>query len=278
MKRLIFLYVLSLTAFHTAIAQDQLAKQWHYADSLFRAEAYFDCVTECKRLLFFDSTKTYAFDAHFLAAKSYKKGARLADALRYFTKAEMFAQTKDEQYDAILEKIKIYMVQRNTDIAHKRLMDLERDSLFSEKKNELIYWKGWIYIFADSWKKAANQFGKLDSTKDLRDFCNQVDEKKYSVGWAKGLSYIIPGAGQVYTGEYLNGLLSLGWNVLWGYLAIDAFAAERIFDGAMITNFLWMRFYRGNLQNAEKFAVEKNQKIINQAIEFLQYNYKGPKP
>ena len=100
----------------------------------------------------------------------------------------------------------------------------------------------------------------------------------YSVSFAKTISYIIPGAGQIYTGEYISGLLSLGWNILWGYLTIKSFIDERIFDGIVIANFLWLRFYRGNLQNAEKFAKEKNLIISNKAMNYLQFEFKGLKP
>ena len=107
---------------------------------------------------------------------------------------------------------------------------------------------------------------------------DNIDEELYSVSFAKTISYIIPGAGQIYTGEYISGLLSLGWNVLWGYLTIRSFIDERIFDGIVIANFLWLRFYRGNFQNAEKFAEEKNLIISNKGLEYLQYEYSGRKP
>jgi hypothetical protein len=66
--------------------------------------------------------------------------------------------------------------------------------------------------------------------------------------------------------------------VLWGYLTINAFNEDRIFDGVMIGTLLWWRFYSGNLQNAEKFATEKNLKKTNAALRYLQNNYIGKKP
>jgi len=84
--------------------------------------------------------------------------------------------------------------------------------------------------------------------------------------------------GQFYTGEYVSGLISLGWNVLWGYLTINAINEDRIFDGFMIGTLLWYRFYNGNLQNAEKFAKQKNLEKSNSALRYLQNKYKGNKP
>ena len=102
--------------------------------------------------------------------------------------------------------------------------------------------------------------------------------KPYSVNFAKIFSMIIPGAGQFYTGEYLSGFLSLGWNVLWGYLTIKSFIDDRVFDGIMIGSFLWFRFYNGNIYNAKKFAKEKNLIISNKALFYLQNGYEGEKP
>jgi hypothetical protein len=72
--------------------------------------------------------------------------------------------------------------------------------------------------------------------------------------------------------------MSLAWNVLWGYLAINAFAADRVFDGAAVGSMLWLRFYRGNIQNAGKLAENENIKIANESLFYLTENYKGEKP
>jgi len=39
-----------------------------------------------------------------------------------------------------------------------------------------------------------------------------------------------------------------------------------------------MRFYRGNFQNAEEFALQKNLEMSNKALNYLQYQYQGLKP
>ena len=133
-------------------------------------------------------------------------------------------------------------------------------------------------MFNDEWDKAAAEFTKVDPDHELAALALQVSEDQYSVSLARTLSYIIPGSGQFYTGEYLSGMMSLGWNVLWGYLTINAFIEERVFDAVVIANFLWLRFYRGNVQNAEKFAIERNIEISNKALNYLQFKYPGEKP
>jgi len=274
-KRIIFIAIFFVS---TLFSQNSFDEQFNLAKKLYNDENYFDTVTELKRLLFFNSNSEYIYKAYEIIGKSYKQGAKFSDAIRYFTLAEINAQSVDEIYNSRIEIIRVNILRRTTGRAFKLLDSLEADIRFSDKIDEINYWRGWAFIFADDWENAAVIFAGIDSTIELTVLAKKVDDDLYSVSFAKTISYIVPGAGQIYTGEYISGLLSLGWNVLWGYLTIKSFIDERIFDGIVIANFLWLRFYRGNLQNAEKFAREKNLIISNKAMNYLQFEFKGLKP
>ena len=259
-------------------AQTELFEQFHYAQSLYENENYFDAVTEFKRVLFFDDQKEFQYSANFYIADSYKSGGMISEAIRYFTLAELASRTIEEVYICKIEIIKLNILRRTAERANRLIDELLADERFIHKKEELYYWKGWSYIFSDEWKEASNEFSKINPDHQLASFAQNVYDSLYNVQFAKVLSYVIPGAGQLYTGEYLSGILSLGWNVLWGYLSINAFIEERVFDGLAVANLLWLRFYNGNVYNAEKFAIEKNKKITNRALEYLQFTYDGDKP
>ncbi len=261
-----------------SFAQNSFDAQFNFANTLYSDENYFDTVTELKRLLFFDDNSEYNYEANLLIGKSYKQGAKFSDAIRYLTLAEINAANIDELYETRIEIIRINILRKTTRRAFKLLDSLGSDERFIDRKDEIKYWRGWAYMFADDWVQAAQTFAEIDTNHVLKRLAEEVDDDLYSVSFAKTISYIIPGAGQIYTGEYISGLLSLGWNVLWGYLTIKAFIAERIFDGIVIANFLWLRFYRGNLQNAENFALEKNLVRSNRALNYLQFGYDGLKP
>jgi hypothetical protein len=273
-----YLVFVSLLYSWLGFAQTSFDEQFIYAQKLYSDEQYFDTVTELKRLLFFDENSKFNYEANLLIGKSYKEGAKFSDAIRYLTFAEINAKSVAQLYQVRIEIIRINILRKTTNRAFKLLDSLEADNRFSDKIDEIKYWRGWTYMFADDWENAALTFAKIDSNHVLKTLAEEVDDNLYSVSFAKTTSYIIPGSGQIYTGEYISGLLSLGWNILWGYLTIEAFIAERIFDGIVIANFLWLRFYRGNLQNAENFAKEKNLVISNRALNYLQFEYKGLKP
>ncbi len=273
-KILLFIFV-SLTS---VFAQNTLEQQFEFGNQLFIQEKYFDAITELKRLQFFDIENKFSFRSNLLIGISYKAGAKYDDAIKYLTLAEINTLDDEEYFLCKILNARTNILRRTTKQAEKILNELLDDPRFISKKREIKYWEGWNYIFADEWEKAFVVFieNKLDTA--LAELCKTVDNEMYSVNFAKYSSYVIPGFGQFYTGEYLSGTLSLGWNILFGYLTINAFIEDRIFDGIIIGNFLWLRFYSGNIQNAEKFAIQKNLQISNKALDYLQYQYKGEKP
>lgn len=269
----IFMILLSFASF--ANAQESTDEQFNLGKKLYDEDNYFDAVTEFKRLLFFYGTGKYSYEANRLIGLSYKQGAKFSDAIHHFSLAEINANTSEQVFESKIELIKINILRRTTIRALSLLDDLKNDERFSDKLDEINYWTGWAYIFSDDWEKASKSFQAISP--ELRTFCDSVNGDFYNVTLAKTLS-IIPGAGQFYTNEYISGLISIVWNVLWGYLTINAFNEDRIFDGVMIGTLLWWRFYSGNLQNAEKFATEKNLKKTNAALRYLQNNYNVKKP
>lgn len=268
----------TLILFSNVFSQNLLQEQFELANKMFNEEKYFDAITELKRLQFFDTENKYAFQSNLMIGKSYKDGGKFDDAIRYFTIAEMNAQNDQEYYAAKIFSARTNILRRTNKQAERVLSELEKDYRFNSSIKDINYWRGWNYILADDWGKAYEIFSKENLDTTLANLCKSVDEVKYSVNFAKYSSYVIPGFGQFYTGEYISGALSLGWNILFGYLTINSIVEDRVFDGIMIGNFLWLRFYTGNTQNAEKFAVQKNLRISNKALDYLQFSFTGKKP
>jgi hypothetical protein len=274
----IFFIVIFIWSSATGLfAQDSFADQFILAKKLYDEEKYFDAVTEFKRLLFFDDSGKYDYEASNFIGLSFKFGGKFPDALRYFTIAESHSSSAKEVYECRLEIIKINILRRTIHRALSLLDSLANDKRFNNNIDEINYWRGWAYIFSDDWEKASFSFSAIEPDHRLSLFCDSVASDLCNPALAKALSFI-PGAGQFYTGEYVSGLISIGWNVLWGYITINAFMEDRVFDGFMVGTLLWWRFYSGNIQNAEKFAVEKNLEKTNAALRYLQNNYAGSKP
>lgn len=277
-KKIYITFILLLIITGYLYPQSNLEIQFNRAVKLFNQEEYYDAITEFKRLNFFDRKNQFAFQANYFIGLSYKYGAKLSDAVQYFNIAEINAKTDDEIFKAKTQIIRTNILRRTNERANQLLDELSGDTRFTNRSDQINYWRGWNFIFMDKWNEAAKIFSRIDSCKELYKLSLKVDDDRYSETLAKVLSVFIPGAGQIYTGNYISGILSLGWNTLFGYLTVHAFVDDRVFDGLMIANFLWLRFYRGNLENAGKFVEEKNTAISNKSLLYLQNNYKGLKP
>lgn len=254
-----------------------LEKQYRYALSLFEKGEHFDAVTEFKRLTFFDRTNRYLFTASYHIAESYKAGARLDDAVKYFSIADVHAGNDSLSFLAKTGIVRCNILRRTTRQALTLLEQMQASPRYKLHSNEIHYWRGWAYIFEDDWKKASESFAFISPDHPLKKLSDSLANEKYSVSFAKVISYILPGSGQFYTGKYLSGIMSLGWTAMLAYFSVSAFAEERIFDGFVIAP-LFFRFHRGNVQNAEEFALIRNLEISNKALYFLQKNYEGLKP
>ena len=276
MKKALLVISLLLTV-SSVYSQTALEEQLRHAESLFDSGKFFDAVTEYKRAEFFDAGKRYAYKTNFMIGLCYKAGLKYDDAVYYIGKALSASRNEEEKFLASIELIKLNILKRNLPAAYAKIGSLKKKYKDLLRMEELNYWLGWAYMFDGKWE-AARKIFKSSGREELAVLCKKVADEEYDVTFAKLISYIVPGAGQIYTENYLSGAMSFGWHLLWGYLTVNAFAAERIFDGFVIGNMLWFRFYRGNFQNAEKFAVEKNVEIYNNAYDYLLKNYRGKKP
>lgn len=275
-RLIVFVILIFLTC--SSFSQTIYENQFELAKNLMGKKKYFDAITEFKRLIFFEKDSGNIYSNYSLLGDCYKAGAKLDESIYYYTLSEINSKTSEQIYDAQIKIIRSNILRRTTNRALTLLDSLEANKNYPDKIDEINYWRGWAFIFSDDWEAASAEFSKVDSAKQLEEFCRLTDNKLYSVLLVKAMSFVLPGLGQFYTGNYVSGIISFAWNVLWGYTAIKAFAADRVFDGLMVSNFLWFRFYRGNFENAEKFAEADNLIETNNALKWLQNEFTGTKP
>jgi hypothetical protein len=258
-KKILFVFPLLII---NVLSQSTKQQQYEYANNLFAQEKYFDAITELKRLQFFDKQNAFSFQTNLLIGKCYKAGAKFDDAIKYFTLAEINAKNDSKYFEAQILNIRTNILRRTNKQAERMLNKLLADTRFIFKEKEIKYWIGWNLMFTNQWQSAYLIFKEEDLDTTLANLCKSVDETLYSENFAKYSSYIIPGLGQIYTGD----------------LTINSFIEDRALDGLIIGNLLWLRFYSGNIKNAEKFAAQKNLQLSNDAMEYLQKNFYGERP
>ena len=176
-----------------SISKDDISNQLKFALKLYDSENYYDAVTELKRLLFFDNTRTYEFEANRLIGECYKKAGKYTEAIYYYKAAEKYVRDKSELKQIKIDVIKTNILRRSFDRAFELINEFEKDTMLGSKKNEADYWRGWNCIFNDEWEKAAAYFEKAAKDHPLKSICEKVENEKYSVTFAKLLSVFLPG-------------------------------------------------------------------------------------
>jgi len=275
-KEFFILFVFLCLCFQ--IKAQNLDKQKLFADSLFYSENYFDAITEFKRLIFFANDNKTLFEANYKIALCYKAGGKYDNAIKYFNFAKLNTKLFKDSLESDLQIIRTNILRRTIPNALSLLKKLKNISPNQIDTSMINYWSGWAYLMNDNWKSASIEFAKIDKFHSLKTLSDSVSSAKFSVPFAKFISFVLPGSGQFYTGNYWSGVLSLAWNILSGYLTINAFNTNREFEGVLLGSLIWGRFYRGNFKNAEKFAIDENIKISNNAFKFLSEKYLGEKP
>lgn len=100
---------------------------------------------------------------------------------------------------------------------------------------------------------------------DLIDAYLQSPEKTERT--AVLLSLFLPGAGEVYAGNSVLGLRDFLMNLGSGYLFYNALRQQKYVDATLVFLFLVNRFYLGSIHNAQKSAIEHNEKRRREWLE-----------
>lgn len=253
--------------------------QLEYADSLKISGNYFQAVTEYKRLLFFDESRSHKYHANLSIADCYKAGGFLANAGRYYQTAVRESKNPDEAFRASVEYARILILKKRNADAADRLNLLKKSYKKTDQYEELNFWLGWAYFFDRDIENAGAYFDSAGARGAvIRSYLTRYNDESYNETLAQVLSYIIPGSGQIYTGEYISGMISMAWAAAGLYWSINSFIEERVLDSFFNGYFVFLRFYAGNLQNSKKFAIEKNNILLNSYLKEIENNYKGLLP
>jgi hypothetical protein len=133
---ILLLIFLAVTAI---IPQDRLDEQLTKAKTMYFHEEYFNSITELKRLIFFDNKKQFSYTANELIGECYKKGAKLTEALSYFTRAEIATTKPEEVYNCRINMIKINILRRTTGRALSLLDALEKRRLITGEGGHIFF-------------------------------------------------------------------------------------------------------------------------------------------
>ena len=269
-KRLLtFLLVIAADLWQANAVQAQTVPQvLQQADSLLARGDYFSAVKLYDRVLFFDDS-AYAINSYEKIAECYFQNRQYDKAANYFSLAGK-AEDNDSLAQSIFEKKTISLILGEQFLsAREELFEMPEAYLKSQKGILLTA----MTLYGNQETDAAfNEFSKLEVLKKkdkelarLKKRLIRVEKKNPKT--ARVLSIIIPGSGQLYAGDWRNGLNSLLLTGGLMTLGVHTIATIGFIDGILMVGPWYQRYYTGGFKRAEASVNALKKKVRYEVLQ-----------
>ncbi len=264
-----FLAINLLLALSPGMGQN-LEETRRFADQLFVNGHYSLALSSYHRIAYFDRQKT---DPGLLLkiADCYLANNDLNHALEYYDHS-YFAENSDSlKVEILFKKAACYIKTLRYNLALVELLSLDdtNDSWFSSR---LHFYMGMCWFGLEDFPQSNHCFVEAAKTEDQRAriqaiFADPHNFNRPNPKLASWLSIFIPGSGQIYTGEIVDGINSMlltgSFVALAFYLAVTSSPLD-----AILTALPWFqRYYQGGFTRAEEFAKQKRAENRSQTFD-----------
>lgn len=285
---MIFLIFL-IAFFNVTPSNSQISKNnYGFANELFFNGDYVAALNEYKRLYFYSTDEeTKRFFCYWIGICYLKLGRY--NQTRSYLKYAMDSADPFIRYKSLEGIIASYNLLGEYTLAASELE--EYITVRSVSLCETEYLRGILYFYQMDFHRATNKFKKvlnqltenetLNSNqklnihmKNLYQYSKNMQKlPRRSPVVASLLSTFLPGSGQVYTGQYLDGIIAFFLNTATMY-SVYSLVGNRHYLSATMLFLLGINFWSTNVNNAYNFAVQHNTKIYNKYLmEPFNWNY-----
>ena len=261
------IYLISLL-FTTTLTGQKQEESFQIALENFHSENYDLCIPYFKRIAFFESDNITNLN---YLAESYNKIKSYDNALVHYSLMYNLLSNDSLKNEVCFEMAKCYMSQEKYDYAEIEILNIkELNNYFKSRKNYYLFL---IYLNKREFELSKNYFINSREFSELN--INQINsafsklEKKIrrtNPKVASVLSMVIPGSGQVFSGNFSSGINSL----LLTTTALSIFTIISIrysYVDAILSVFpYYQRYHVGGVINAINFAEEKNRLRCHKTI------------
>jgi len=242
------------------------------AEKFYLSENYEACITESLRFLCFEPNHPHVFYARFKAGMASKKLGKMREAEKYFMEAILSPANRDLKM-IIRHQLSLSLIsQFKFNLAKLELFKLTNNKTQNELASASRLLLGLIYVYENNIPSAIETFSetnvdKLNSGGIESDNISQIiallnrqikNPQEKSLKLAQWLSTFAPGSGQIYSGEFLNGLNALALNTTNTYFLWATLREKKVRDATLIFSMLWYRYYQGNRFHAKEAAMNAN--------------------
>lgn len=263
-------FIITLYLVSSFANENEKDKIFCLANTLIEQEKYDNAITELKRYLFLFENENNSYLINQKISYCYLKLNEEENALKYIDNA-IYSTSNDSVKSRISLNKVILLLYFNK--YNEAMHIATREHYFSindsqECQTALLLLLS--YILSANFNQA-NTF--VDSNQDLQLNCDQfgivsreLQKQDFKVfknpKLARNLSTFLPGLGQVYSGNFLQGLNAFVINAgLIAWFSINLINAD--YFNSFLSLAVFQNFYRGNRTRAYKMAIDYNNNTEN---------------
>ena len=237
---------------------------------LFAHGNYDAAITEYKRYLFFHPDDARIGEVYHNIGLAYRRQGLWTEAITALRTATQSAIDDASKSEYQLTLAVTLIATQDYDLAQLELIKVTLRSPSALLYRRALFLRAVAYIYQFRWDEALEVLKNWSPDERLGLlFDEAVGVPQKSVRVAKILSTILPGAGQVYAGNWQGGINALLLNSALGFLTIDAALDRHYSDALLWGGLVFWRYYRGSTFRAGQAAEQFNQQQIQQAAEAL---------
>ncbi len=131
---------------------------------------------------------------------------------------------------------------------------------------------GFAYLFNYQYHHARRVFLDIDSTLVL-DIEKFIKKPEKSITRAMFLSAVLPGSGEIYSGDIKRGIQGFLLTFLSGFLMYKSIKDKEYVDAGIVFSFAFNRFYLGSISNAQMIAQRQNEESKKKWLDYIKEKY-----
>ena len=237
---------------------------------LFAQGNYDAAITEYKRFLFFHPDDARVSEVYHNIGLAYRAQGLWTEAVTSLRAATHLATDAEAKSEYQLELALTLIAAQDYDLARLELIKAMMRTSSAQLYRRALFLQAVAYIYQFRWEDARESLRNYTTDERLGALLDvATDIPLKSDRLAKVLSAIFPGAGQVYVGDWRDGINALLLNGALGFLTVDAVLDGHYVDAALWGGFIFWRYYRGNTFRAGQAAERFNQRESRSAADAL---------
>ena len=275
LKNVISLFLISTVLFFCSFTARAEELPLSLGSHLVEAGNYDAAITEYKRFLFFHPDDPRTGEVYYNIGLAYRAQSLWTEAIAALRTATHYAIDRESKSEYQLALAVTLIATKNYDLAELELIKVMLRNPSAQLHRRMLFLQAVLYIYQFRWEEARSVGREYTTDERLEAlFDAAADTPQKSANVASVLSKVLPGLGQVYVGDWRDGLNALLLNGALGFLTVDAVLDEHYTDAALWVSLVLLRYYRGNTFRAktavEQFNLQKSRQAAEAILQRLQ--------